>query len=89
MPPRPPAEKPETLSPHDPEFWQKIAARLPVCEENRQLWTGAACAQLAALGFPANPLLSQSPEKDVQLFFAWIKDHFAPDLTADGEGFEA
>lgn len=54
-----------------------------MCEENRQLWTGAACAQLAALGFPANPLLSQCPEGDMMAFFAWMRTKFVASYQED------
>jgi len=79
---------PQSLSPNDPEFWEKIAAVLPVNEENRKLWIGAAINQLTVLGFPALSLLSHAPDVDAKAFAAWMKENFTPDYTADGEGFE-
>ena len=79
---------PQSLSPNDPQFWPKIAAALPVNEQNRKLWIGAAIAQLTVLSFPALSLLSHSPEADAKAFAAWMQENFEPDYTADGEGFE-
>ncbi len=76
---------PQSLSPNDPQFWQKIAEKLPVNEENRKLWIGAAINQLTVLGFPALSLLSHAPDVDAKAFAAWMLENFEPDY---GEGFE-
>jgi len=79
---------PQSISPNDPQFWQKIAEKLPVNEENRKLWMGAAIAQLTVLGFPALSILSHAPEVDARAFTVWMMSNFEPDYTADGEGFD-
>ena len=80
---------PDTLSPlgETQEFWNKIKAKMPVSEESRSFWTGAAITQLMSLGFPVDALgaLSTSPTHDSGVFVRFMQDHFTPDYSEPDE----